>query len=312
MSFRIKNITKFDVSALGISLGPKEDVDLTDSFTDEQIRTSLLEGELYHKIQGRMLSVLSPPQDWGKVGLSEDELSRLAHAGFFQGFLGLEELKPPFHFDGYGNLATTAVVNLTGVTVNAEIRGDNPVVANRDNVLIAGTDTGAKGGTVLFAKIDGYNQIAVVDEALQADLAEINSKIIVGESDLDNSIAVNIVRDQLDGYVAEHIADQTNVPIGTYDYYIDMWGWRYVGLYISLGTFSTAKIYTSGEFDAAAASASYIDSTCYLFRIPTLGSSDNHLLNLDTVYPFRWIKVEVNVTAGTNSHGVWVQKMKAL
>jgi len=332
MTFRIKNITKWDVSVFGSTLGPKEDVDLTVNFTNAQIRASLLTGELYHKIQGRMLAVLSPPEDWNNLGLSTGEFSRLTHAGFFQGFLGIEELKPPFTFDGYGNLNTNSVVNLSGVTVSTEIRGDNPVVADRDNVLIAGTDTGAKGGTVRFGKIDASNQLAVYDASANTSLSNIdtstssiNTKLpSQGQATMANSLPVVIASDQsafsvsfdntqTDGYDNERLANATNVAINTYDYYVDMQGWRFLGIFIDFGADTTGKIYGSGEFeaDAGGSVSSWTDMTDYLFGVATLPANDIHLLNLDTPFPFRWVRIEVTVTAGTNSHDIWATKLKA-
>lgn len=325
MTFRIKNITKWDVSVFGVNLKPKEDIDLTQSFSNTAIKISLLNGELYHKIQGRMLAVLSPPDDWNNLGLTTDEFSRLTHAGFFQGFLGIEELKPPFTFDGYGNLNTTANVNLSGVTIDADIRGDNPVVANRDNVLIAGTDTGAKGGTVRFGKIDASNQLAVYDNSANTYLSNIDTKLpSTGQATSANSLPVVISSDQssistsldntqTDGYDSEKLASEVNVANNTYDYYVDMQGWRFLGMFIVFGDDTKGKIYTSGEFDAnTGLTVNYWeDVTNYLFGVNELDKESTHLLNIDTPYPFRWIKIEVTVTNSPNSHDIWITKLKA-
>jgi hypothetical protein len=111
MAFRIKNINNFIVRILGITLQAKQTVDLTNNFTNAQIRDSLLEGELYHKLQGRYVALVSPAIDLGTIGLSVSQLSLLIHSGIAQGFQGMEELKPPFGFNGDGylniNLAST-------------------------------------------------------------------------------------------------------------------------------------------------------------------------------------------------------------
>ena len=75
MAFRIKNISKFPVSILGITLQPNVVVDLLATQSVATVKDSILQGELYHKIQGRMLTVLNPPVDWSKIGLTTDELA---------------------------------------------------------------------------------------------------------------------------------------------------------------------------------------------------------------------------------------------
>jgi len=155
MAFRIKNISKFPVRILGVSLQPSSVVDLQLTLTNEVIRASILNGELYHKIQGRMLTVLSPPQDWGKIGLSTDELARLMHAGFFKGFLGLEELKPPFVFDGYGSLSTISSGSLPGTATSVRGISADGAVADGFPVEIGGVD---EAGNIqsLLVNTDGY------------------------------------------------------------------------------------------------------------------------------------------------------------
>jgi hypothetical protein len=161
MAFRIKNISKFPVGILGVTLQPGSVVDLQTSLADDVIRASILNGELYDKIQGRMLTVLSPPRDWGQIGLSTDELARLMHAGFFKGFLGLEDLKPPFQFDGYGSLTTVSAGFLPGVVTAVRGIVADGGVADGIPVEVGGVD---EAGNIqsLLVNDDGYLMTSTV------------------------------------------------------------------------------------------------------------------------------------------------------
>lgn len=126
MAFRVKNIKNFNVRIMGITLQPKAVINLKNSFTNAQIKTSLLNGELYRKLQGRMLAILDP-RDFNSIALAGEQLSRLEHAGFVQGKLGEDDLKAPFLFDDFGNLLTS-----TARTVSATISG---IVSVADSLI---------------------------------------------------------------------------------------------------------------------------------------------------------------------------------
>lgn len=99
-----------------------------------------------------------------------------------------------------------------------------------------------------------------------------------------------------------------NVGIGIYNYYVDVMNWKYVGIFISLYDNVTVKMYVSGQFDKEPKDCNYIDMTLSLMNVSLLQSNDNHLLNLDTPFSFRWIKIEATVSAILNKFGVWIQK----
>lgn len=115
--------------------------------------------------------------------------------------------------------------------------------------------------------------------------------------------------DEETGVELSKIADEINVNIGTYKYYVDLVGWKYLGIFITLHDNVIAKIYVSGQFDKFPEDCDYIDLTQYLMDVEFLVSNQNHLLNLDTPFPFRWIKIEVIVSNILNQFGIWLQKI---
>lgn len=99
-----------------------------------------------------------------------------------------------------------------------------------------------------------------------------------------------------------------NINPGTYDYYIDLVGWKYIGIFVSLYDNVIAKIYVSGQFDKQPKDCDYVDLTSFLMEVDFLESNKNHLLNLDTPFSFRWIKIEVIISNILNQFGIWLQK----
>ena len=99
-----------------------------------------------------------------------------------------------------------------------------------------------------------------------------------------------------------------NIGVGTYYYYIDLAGWKYIGMFISLYDNVNAKIYVSGQFDKQPKDCDYVDLTSFLMEVDYLESNKNHLLNLDTPFSFRWIKIEVIIFNISNQFGIWLQK----
>jgi hypothetical protein len=117
------------------------------------------------------------------------------------------------------------------------------------------------------------------------------------------------IYDEEIGVELSKIADEINLNIGTYKYYVDLVGWKYLGIFITLYNNVIAKIYVSGQFDKFPEDCDYIDLTQYLMDVEFLESNQNHLLNLDTPFPFRWIKIEVIVSNILNKFGIWLQKI---
>lgn len=114
---------------------------------------------------------------------------------------------------------------------------------------------------------------------------------------------------QKTGVELTRLADETNLSIGIHKYYIDLVGWKYLGIFISLFENVIAKIYVSGQFDKAPELCDYIDLTQYLMHLEFLDSNQNHLLNIDTPFPFRWVKIEIIVSDALNKFGIWLQKI---
>ena len=228
MPFRVKNISKYEFSLLGNIVDPYDDIDLLEYYSPTFIKNSLLNGELYNKLMGRMFALVSPGIDYEELDLTEEEFDRLVYVGFLQGKLGQEDLKPPLTFDSTGSL----LVRISG------------------------------------GSSDGYELIKLVD--------------------------------------------QVDFPADTYSYYVDMIGWRYLGIWMRTGANTTSKVYCSGEFDAESDAANYADITLKLFGVSTLAASNTHLLNVDTPFLFRWLRIDINITATPNSCGIWIQKLTAV
>lgn len=147
MQFRIKNISPYTVTALGVSIQATKSVDLLLTLTTAAVKQSLLYGELYDKIQGRMLTITHPPQDVPFLGLTDTEYNFLTHAGFFQSKLGDDNLKDPFRFSADGYLLTDAKINVSIDNVAVDITGIDPNPAERDSILLVGTNDGYYTGT---------------------------------------------------------------------------------------------------------------------------------------------------------------------
>jgi len=166
--FRIKNITEFTIVIEWITLRRKESVDLTTTLSNTTISDSLLSGELYHKIQGRMISILSPPQDWNSIGLTTAQFSRITHAGFFQGYLSREELKPPFSFndDGYLHTFSSVIgeVSVRGIVADGGVADGFPVE-------IGGVDESGNTHSV-SVNSDGYLHVAGTSAATFGPVAD--------------------------------------------------------------------------------------------------------------------------------------------
>ena len=217
MAFRVKNVSGYPTTILGRSIGvnnPSSVLDLSLYFSPAVIRNSLLSGELYHKLQGRMLAILSPATDMKSIGLTIDQLSRLINAGFFQGYQGVDDLKPPFAFSANGELIVT-----TGVGGGLSIRGivGDGLPADGFPVEIGGVD-GDGNIQSLLVNADGY---LMTSTALSIELNnEVEGRVFDGASaagikpviisgvdngGLSQSISVNT-----DGYV------NVVTPLGVY------------------------------------------------------------------------------------------------
>ena len=248
MPFRIKNLQNFVINVLGIGFKPQERKDILNLVPTNVIKASIINGELYNKIMGRMIALTAPLEDLFYIGLTEEEFARLVYAGFLQGLLGKDDLKPPFKFDNDGYLQTAGSVDVSG-----------------------------------SFSFDGYNNLQTI---------------------INNDVSTT------SKYFAEELADITNAIDGYYNYYVDMFDYKYAGLYMILGANTTAKIYSSGQFNIPPASATYVDATYSLFSYYVLPESETHMLAIDTVFPFRWIKLEIWVNGGLpNSHNLFCQQI---
>ena len=83
------------------------------------------------------------------------------HAGFFKGYLGLEDLKPPFVFDGYGSLTTISAGSVPGTATAVHGVVADGLPADGFPVEIGGVD---EAGNVqsLLVNNDGYLMTSTV------------------------------------------------------------------------------------------------------------------------------------------------------
>lgn len=95
MSFRLKNLSALDITVLGNTVLKDEIIDLSSYASNQEIVQALVGGELYDKIQGRMLTIVTPAVDIPTIGLTDYQFNFLTHAGFFQGMQGIDDLKTP-------------------------------------------------------------------------------------------------------------------------------------------------------------------------------------------------------------------------
>ena len=244
MPFRVKNITNYNVSLLNILVGPGSDIDLLLYLPVNTVASSLMFGELYQKLIGKLFAIKSPGLDVKYLNLTIDQYNKIASTGLFQGKLGDEDLIPYMPID-----PTTG-----GIVVN-----NPPFIFDGLGALITSGGGGGPSGPI---------------------------------------------------YVQSQVANSTNVPSGTYSYYIDMNGFRFLGMWLNFGNNTTAILLASGEFNETSSSANYIDLTQVLAQVSVLPANDKHLINIDTPFPFRWVQIQVSVTNGAdNSHGIWIEKM---
>lgn len=109
--FRVKSLAPFFIDVMGIQLSTNENVDLMETYSVEEIKASLMFGELYDKIQGRMITIPIPSADITSLSLTDAEYNLLTYCGFFQGRMGEEDLKYPFKFSNDGYLTTQSTAD---------------------------------------------------------------------------------------------------------------------------------------------------------------------------------------------------------
>jgi len=239
--FRVKNISNNPNAILQIDVDPNETVDLLEHITEEEVVNSLLFGELYKKLWGRMFGMLTP-SDIFNLPLTEEQYANLIMSGVLQGYLGLEDFKHPLNFTPTGELITNTKVEIPEIKISK---------------------------IEIETKHDGYNLIEV------------------GSFTNTNQLITN--------------------------YYIDMLGWKFIGLWIELKNNTTCKIYCSGEFNKPSNTASYVDLTECLCSVLFLEENDTHLINIDTPFLFRWIKLELTVSdINDNYCNILANQMKSI
>lgn len=342
MVFRIKNVTEFPVNILGIKLRRKETVDLTTLFSNQQIIDSLTTGELYDRIQGRQLSILSPLEDWKGLGMTTAQYSRLVHAGFFQGYLSLEEIKDPLSFsaDGYLNINIASTNPTTDMSVRGIVADGG--VADGFPVEIGGIDFDGNIQTLAVDE-DGYLLVSATVESL----SEIEGRVFDGEigtgikpviiSGIDEdgySQSMLISGDgevSIRGYDAaadavrtfetapvnttfllEELVDDTNQAVDTYYYTVTMDNYKDLSLEFELSTNATMTVEISNDAlfttpkDITLSGNELVSNTNgYISFSNSDGIVDFDNLNVT------YVRVVLDITNATNSAKI-VARKKAL
>jgi hypothetical protein len=290
MPFRIKNISPFIMTVLGNDIKPTANFDLLTVTNATTIKQSLLDGELYCKIQGRLLTILHPPMDLPYLGLTDSEYNKLAHAGFFQCKLGEDDLKAPFHFNDDGYLLTSANIGSITVESQSEIEGrvaDGSSASGIKPVIISGVDNAGNSQSVAVST-DGYvlTQITNSDGSVLDSLVNTAATVLsyIGKPSGSNA-------DFATAYASSTSITCSALPISqinTYDIarilqvttagVITIWD-RSASVMTCSGTNPTTIVVTGANFSAT-------DSFVVETNIPKLTSYEP-LLTADKIIPIR-------------------------
>lgn len=156
MAFYIKNLARAPITIFGSTLLPNARLDLTTVTTTAAIITSLLSGDLFKKITGRVLAIVDI-NDLLAIGATADQISSFSRIGYFQGRLGEEDFKDPFVFNSDGYLLTSATIGSVTVESQSEVEGrvlDGASAAGIKPVIIAGVD-GSGNAQSLLTDVNG-------------------------------------------------------------------------------------------------------------------------------------------------------------
>jgi len=198
--FLVENISPSEVTILGITIqrrSPRGNApgqraanfaDLMElGISPADIITSLKFGDLYHAIQGKMVTITNPT-DFENLNATQADLNFFEYCGFMQGRKQEAELKYPFEFDGYNQLKVAAVVaadlplndlitlsEKTAPTLTAETVGPSMVavsgvliraLSTNGNIIYVGDDTVSiangfplNAGDAIFVSIDNVDKV---------------------------------------------------------------------------------------------------------------------------------------------------------
>ena len=107
------------------------------------------------------------------------------------------------------------------------------------------------------------------------------------------------------------VADEENQPDDTYDYYIDMNGFRKIGLQLQLTGTITVKIYGTIQDDGTAAAAcTYQDISATLFGAASITSSSIMIDDAEFTGCFHFLHVEIVCAGGgTDDYAIYAQRL---
>ncbi len=257
--FIIKNLHSDSITVLGTVMNLGAKLDLLTIATGAKIINSMRHGELYEKLQGRMIEV-TDITGFKNLGATQDDLDFFTYCGFLQGHLGSDDLKYPFHFthDGY---VIAEIGSIVVPPLAVEIRGDNVVPADRDSILGMGTETGTIAGTVHVLKIgpDGYLQVK--DMIADGYLSTLAGTVSGGKVQVNDTVVdgyLNTINNHLDVNLSTRASD--------------------ANLIIADGYLNTINNHLDVNLSTIASNAALVIADGYLDSI------DNHIdVNLSTI-----------------------------
>lgn len=227
-NFRIKSLAPFFTNIMGVRCSTNEVIDLLSTHTASEIKESLLFGELYDKLQGRMIAIATPSADIPSLGLTDAEYNILTYAGFFQGLMGTDDLKYPLQFSNDGYLLAT-VVSGGGVTSEISVRGvvADGTTADSFPVEIGGVDE------------DGYIQSLLVSSD-----GELHIRAYDAPSDAIRTFETAPVNTT---FLLETLIDDSNLAVDTYYYTVTMDNYKDLSLEFELDSVSTMTVEASND-----------------------------------------------------------------
>ena len=95
---------------------PLEKIDLLLLNNTATIIDSLINGELYDLLYGKVIMILHPTANLVSLSLTPSQFQSIARNGFLQGMQESNDIKPAFKFNSDGYLLSANSAIITGVT----------------------------------------------------------------------------------------------------------------------------------------------------------------------------------------------------
>ena len=276
-TFRVKNLAPFPITVMGQSMYTNQSLDLLLTQTASDIKSSLLFGELYDKLMGRMIAITHPTVDIAHLGFSDSEYNLLTYAGFFQSHLGSDDLKYPIQFTNDGYLLATVVsgsvpsiVSARGIKADGTVADGYPLemgaidpsgniqslLVDTDGYLMTSTfvettseiegrvfggeiGTGIKPVIISGIDSDGYSRSILVSSD-----GEISIRGYDAPADAVRTYETAPVNTT---FLLEELVNTTNLSVDTYYYTVTMDNYKDLSIEFELDSVSTMTIEASND-----------------------------------------------------------------